>query len=1044
MGLLDFLGVRRYFGLDQPITRLKHPLATSPDAYGQSGAWKYYSQQTRRPHDRASRYRNYDRMDQYELIASSLDLYAEETFVYDLEHDASMWVDSDNADVVRVAKQLFDRVGMEEIGTGIIRKMIKHGDHFEALTYNSETGDIIHMQAPPPINVARVEEYGKLLGFRPNQQGNKNKTIQKQNKEVKWRPWEIIHFRMPSRERDLLYGDSILYPAATAWEQLKMVEDSLVVFRMTKAADRIIYYVDVGCITGDTKVCLADGRDVPIEKLCEEYTDPKERFSVHSYDVKTRKPVVGKAYYPRCTGEKAIYEIILDNGTSVECTANHPFLMRNGTYKRADALRPGEGLMPYWISTRYVVDVIKKNKKVKVYDLSVDDYHNFALSNGIYVHNSATPEEAYDIVNRWRKAIKKREHLNKPAGDYRTQWNPTCFRGDTRIMLIDGTSPTFEELAKTPNKKFWVYARNKEGKIVPGLGHSARLTGIKETCLVTLDNGYVAECTLDHPWMLNDGTYRAAGNLKEGDSLAAAYFRKSSKKRGDYIDGYEQLFEDDKWIYTHHKVVKESLGGYRGRGKVAHHADFNKLNNAPENLQLMSNKEHLKVHGENWEKTLGKWMADPDNMKQMKERARKHITAYNKSDAHRKAAAKVGKIWGPINTTKYNKSEKHRKVASETLRKVVTEKWKDPEFRAMLRPHQVKNGKLHAAVYNKSEKSRAIGKIMAEKNFALYRKWQKLPREFKKENPYHEWKLTQKPPNHCVVSVVASGKETPVYDITVDDYHNFLIDVRVENSGDVRDQKVTECSGITVHNSIDHDMFWAVREGSQSRVEKLPGTPNISDIVDVEYQRNKVFGALRIPRGYMGFEESQGALTSESTLSSQSVRFASTIKAIRKAFLTGIRRLVAIQLVYKGIDPEDPKNAFKVGMAPISYLDELMRSKTYQLRMDMVQTAMNVGMQAPEIIDQKRWLTHAFRLFLRLSDDDIQMFLGNMPDIEGQGQVSAPDADKLVQLVQSTPEKSRKSLMEAYLIGKLRARACETYPDRWEQNPLPPMNERVR
>ncbi len=182
MGLLDFFGVRHYFGLDQPVTRIKHPLSGGMEEYGESAAWKYYNQQTRRARDRATRYRNYDRMDQYELIASALDLYAEETFIYDLEHDASIWVDSDNADVVRIAKSLFERVNMEEIGTGIIRKMIKSGDHFEAITHNGDTGDIIYMMAPPPINVARVEEHGKLLGFRPNSQGNKNKTIQKISK----------------------------------------------------------------------------------------------------------------------------------------------------------------------------------------------------------------------------------------------------------------------------------------------------------------------------------------------------------------------------------------------------------------------------------------------------------------------------------------------------------------------------------------------------------------------------------------------------------------------------------------------------------------------------------------------------------------------------------------------------------------------------------------------------------------------------------------------------------------------------------------------
>ena len=874
MGLLDFFGVRRYFGLDQPVSKVKHPFSSGAQQYGESAAWNYYNQQTTRPAERATRYRNYERMDQYELIASALDLYVEETFVYDLEHDASIWVDSPNADIVRIGKQLFDRVGMEERGPGIIREMVKFGDRFDALSHNSETGDIINMQSPPPINIARIQEHGKLLGFKPNIQGNKSKAANKKDGGVKWRPWEIVHFRMPSRGRDDLYGDSILFPAASAWEQLKMVEDSLVVYRMTKAADRIIYYVDVG---------------------------------------------------------------------------------------------------------------------------------------------NATPEEAYDIVNRWRKSIKKREHLNKGAGNYSTQWNPQCFSGNTKVMLADGGSITFDEWVKTPNEEKWVLSKDSEGNTVPGLGYHPRCSGEKETCYVTLDNGSKQECTFDHPWMLKDGSYKKAIELEEGDSLAATYTKISSKDDGDTLNGYEQVWDDNSggWRYVHQLVVHECLGGYRP-GTVAHHKDFNKLNNCPSNLELMPHKEHFELHGVNYAEGLGKWVEE--NKEWTRENARR-----------------IGKVWGPINLTKYNKSAEHRTVASKTLRKTVTDLWEnDPEYREKMRKAQVKNGKLHAEVYNKSDQSRAVGKKMSKQNFAVYRSWQKLPKDFKKENPFHEWKLTQKVPNHCVVSVVPSGRKIPVFDITVKEHHNFSIDV----STDVSSFR----SGVYVHNSIDADLFWPVREGSQSRVDKLQGTPNISDIVDVEYQRNKVFGALRIPRGYMGFEDNSSGLSSETGLSSQSTRFASTIKAIRKAFLAGVRRLVAIQLVYKGIDPEDPKNSFKIGMSPISYLDELMRSKTYQLRMDMLQTAMNIGMQAPDVIDQTKWLKWGMRNFLRMSDDDVEMFLGNMPDVEGQGQATAADADKLVQLVQSNPE-SGKALMEAWLLGKISRESTTTYPDNWAHNPLPPLKD---
>ena len=40
-----------------------------------------------------------------------------------------------------------------------------------------------------------------------------------------------------------------------------------------------------------------------------------------------------------------------------------------------------------------------------------------------------------------------------------------------------------------------------------------------------------------------------------------------------------------------------------------------------------------------------------------------------------------------------------------------------------------------------------------------------------------------------------------------------------------------------------------------------------------------------------------------------------------------------------------------------------------------------------------------------------------------------------MQLVQSNPQRVH-GLMEAYLIGK-RAYSLETYPDNWENNPLP-------
>jgi hypothetical protein len=51
-----------------------------------------------------------------------------------------------------------------------------------------------------------------------------------------------------------------------------------------------------------------------------------------------------------------------------------------------------------------------------------------------------------------------------------------------------------------------------------------------------------------------------------------------------------------KRIYESHYIWFKNTGYFPKKGEVIHHKDFNKLNNDFSNLQLMTNKEHLKLH----------------------------------------------------------------------------------------------------------------------------------------------------------------------------------------------------------------------------------------------------------------------------------------------------------------------------------------------------------------------------------------------------------------------------------------------------------------
>lgn len=49
-----------------------------------------------------------------------------------------------------------------------------------------------------------------------------------------------------------------------------------------------------------------------------------------------------------CSGKKVIWRITLDNGEFIDCSDNHPFMMRDGTYVEAKLLKPRDSLMPFY------------------------------------------------------------------------------------------------------------------------------------------------------------------------------------------------------------------------------------------------------------------------------------------------------------------------------------------------------------------------------------------------------------------------------------------------------------------------------------------------------------------------------------------------------------------------------------------------------------------------------------------------------------------------------------------------------------------------
>ena len=430
--------------------------------------------------DRITAYNDFRSMDMTPEIAAALDIISDEVCTRN-ERGNVISIYSDNLRIKKILQELFYRTLNAEFNLSFwTRELCKYGDCFLKLELDQNEGIYDCMMLP-------VGEIHKEIGY----DGNPKSTRYKWDiNNMFFEEWQVSHFCLLFDAARIPYGRSLLDPARKLWKQLQLAEDAMLVYRLTRAPERRIFYIEVGntdpndvyqliesvkksvkkstvvdpnsgrvnlkynpityeedyflpvrgeksskietlpgaCLSLDTKIELLDGRSLELSEIIKEYENGKQLWS-YSINPKTGEVVPGKITWAGVTRKNTdVVKITLDNGETITTTPDHKFPTRFNGIKQAKDLEVGESMWAFNKKFEKIKGAGKKRKR-NTYEMLFDHKKN----SWIYTHRMVAnffkdlnEQEEFLFLEKYRSEDKNTIH-HKDFNRYNNSPENLCF-----------------------------------------------------------------------------------------------------------------------------------------------------------------------------------------------------------------------------------------------------------------------------------------------------------------------------------------------------------------------------------------------------------------------------------------------------------------------------------------------------------------------------------------------------------------------------------------------------------------------------------------
>lgn len=785
----------------------------------------------------------------------------------------------------------------------------------------------------------------------------------------------------------------------------------------TDLISRYIDYEDMDdypetCLAGESLVFTVERGWVSIQELAGSDVE----FHVLSYDKDLRSLVPAKAAGAALTGKhghsKPMVEVVLDDGRSIRCTADHRFMTKGEKWVRAQDLAIGERLMPgvarmrslnseannpYWqvhqphhnSAVRHRGDKLRRwtwvHRLVADFINGDGDAHSVHHIDGDTLNNSPLNLEGVDNSEHAHRHIAKLDNTK-----YFPEWTEER-RAQMSLKMRGNTYRRGGTMSEDARKKISTanreHVKSDEWRKKIGLAQPNR---------IDLDRGQL------------EGAFEKGGTIAAAARILGVSWSKVKRAARDY-DLLSSLGNHRvariKPIEDRCQVYDITVPGYANfvcNGVVVH-------NSAALDYYADDSTIPDTVHGKTvWATSHDRVIRDVlDDCLHRRVRIEEDVWVAVRT------LCKYGNLFAEIVITDIGVIGLNW-LPVPTMRRIVNEKG------ALIGFAQDLAGKFN---FSFSEAMKTLDKKVlpkTEPNSGLIffypwevSHWRLRSKNIKAQYGYSVldsarwiWKRLQMMEDTALVQKLTRAPGRYAFYVDTGDLppKDAMALVKKVKSGYKKRRLVDPTTGKLdfKYNPLSpHEDFWIPTRGGQdsTRVEVISG-PDVQMMDDVQYFQGKLVTATKVPPEYLGLADDNDR---ESVASQKDVRFARACMRVQREFIVGLRKVCRIHLAALNIDPDSVE--WKLKMSVPSAIFEMQQ-------IEIMNARAGAASSMQDYVSKEWILEHIFQF---TADDSAYLTIQKQEELDTEAKSQAATQADIMRMY---PEVGQMGAMEASAEGE--------------------------